>query len=109
MDWGADINAQDNDGNTALHEAVRLDAPQHGPHMNLRLLRTLIRLGANINQRNNANDRPLDILLNQLKALSNGAQKLRAKYNQAVALLCEHDAIYKADGEIENNAEDSEN
>jgi hypothetical protein len=109
VDWGTDINGQDNDRNTALHESVRLDTPQHGSHLNMRLLRTLIRLGANVNPRNNANDMPLDIFLNKLEALSNGVQELRAEYNQAVALLREHGVIRKADGEIENNAEDNEN
>ncbi|MDR1906656.1 MAG: ankyrin repeat domain-containing protein [Puniceicoccales bacterium] len=108
VDWGADINAQDNDGNTALHEAVRLDL-QHGPHLNLRLLRTLIRLGANVNPRNNAGDTPLDVLLNQLEALPDDAQELKEEYNQAVALLQEHDAICKANGKIESNAEANEN
>jgi ankyrin repeat protein len=108
LDHGADINAQDNDGNTPLHWAIRLETYQN-LHLNPRLLRTLIKLGANVNQRNNAGDTPLDVLLNQLEALPDDAQELREEYNQVVALLQEYGARCKADGEIESNTENNEN
>jgi ankyrin repeat protein len=104
----ADISVQDNNGNTALHEAVRLNNP-YGPHLSVRLLRTLISLGANVNPRHNAGDPPLDVLLNRLEALPDDAQELRDDFDQAIALLREHGIIYKADGEIASNAEDNEN
>ena len=51
LDKGADVNAQDNEGNTVLHRAVRLKDRD--------LIELLLDRGAEINKRNNAGETPL--------------------------------------------------
>lgn len=55
IEWGADLNAQDKDGNTPLHEALIREHRE--------LLEVLIKQGANLNVLNNRGDTPLDLAI----------------------------------------------
>jgi ankyrin repeat protein len=83
VDHGADINAQDNDGNTALHLM----------HPHLKLLEALIELGVNVNLPNHVGKTPLDLVLRQKEELGHGNEALQNTCDQAIALLLEHGAV----------------
>jgi hypothetical protein len=110
VDGGADVNARDNEGNPAIQGVVKPDnLRQERVHLNPTLLRDLIRLGANINARNDVDEMSSDLFIKQRRTLSDDAQELREKYNQVIEFFRGHGAIYKTDGEIAIHTEDNEN
>ena len=62
LDYGANINQQDNQGDTALHYAIRLNV--------IPLIQDLLSHGANINIRNNSGDNALKFALRFNKLLA---------------------------------------
>jgi ankyrin repeat protein len=88
--YDANMNAQDNDGNTLLHWGIM---PPRGHlneyrHLNSKLLSILIEFGADVNIKNNDGMTPLDMFALRQEALKN-------KYDQeAIELLREHGATY---------------
>ncbi|MDR1367074.1 MAG: ankyrin repeat domain-containing protein [Puniceicoccales bacterium] len=82
VDHGANINAQDNDGNTVLHLM----------HPNLKLLEVLIELGADVNLPNHVGKTPLDLLFQRKEELCRGNEALNA-CDKIIAFLREHGAV----------------
>ncbi|MDR1366883.1 MAG: ankyrin repeat domain-containing protein [Puniceicoccales bacterium] len=120
VDRGADINAQNNKGNTLLHRAIPFtwhdkEIPTQiyilNTHPNLELFQTLIELGADINLPNNAEKTPLDLLLQRKEELCHNDKKLQDEYDEAIAFLREHGATEgqpREKSEAEDESEDEE-
>ncbi|MDR1434809.1 MAG: ankyrin repeat domain-containing protein [Puniceicoccales bacterium] len=97
VERGANIRAQDDDGNTLLHlaipayflsdDGVKIYMYQH---LNIRLLEELIKLGTDVNLANNEGETPLDLLIDRRDRLEN-------EYDRAEKLLRKHGATAKDD------------
>jgi ankyrin repeat protein len=97
VDHGADINAQDDDGNTILHTAASFGF-RKSP--NLKLFKECIKLGVDVDIPNRNGDTPLDFLLQRKKEIPNGNEALNDEYDKITALFRAHGATFKVDNEI---------
>ncbi|MDR1334424.1 MAG: ankyrin repeat domain-containing protein [Holosporaceae bacterium] len=87
--YDADINAQDNNGNSVLVRAI----PWCARYLNLELIKKLIKLGAAVNFPNNDGYKVLDHAIVHKKVAENmDNRKLADEYDQVIELLLVHGA-----------------
>jgi hypothetical protein len=99
VNYGTNIDIQDNQGNTALFRAISFQYPS------LKLVKNLIQLGANVNIPNNDGKTPLArATANLERAKANHDQRGATIYNQIIQLLRQRGARK----EIADKSEDEE-
>jgi ankyrin repeat protein len=110
MDYGADINLQDNDGNTALHWAVssfRKSLEKKHLNLQLKLVKELVKYGADVNIQNHRGETASDLVQKQKEEFSDDNEALENEYDQIIAFLLEHGTVEGQPRE-EDETEDNE-
>ncbi|MDR1590710.1 MAG: ankyrin repeat domain-containing protein, partial [Puniceicoccales bacterium] len=91
---GADVNAQDNAGNTALYHAIDFGGrPTEEKCLSLRLIEELVNYGVDVNIRNHNGETALDLAQKQKEKLPGDDEVLINRYDQIIEFLREHGAV----------------